>query len=57
MRSYLYQQVKEQDVLYFYKGVIFQFTFNRPDSLFSQLQLALCYNLLSQDDLECFRSI
>ena len=41
----------------FFKGAIFQFTFNHPNSLFSQSQLSLCYNLPSQEDLDCFRSI
>ena len=49
--------MKEQDVLCFFQGSIFQFTFNHPNSLFSQAQLSLCYNLPSQENLDSFRSI
>ena len=57
IRSFLDQHVKEQDVLCFFKGAIFQFTFNHPNGFFSQSQLGLCYNLPPQENLDCFCSI
>ena len=44
-------------MLCFFKGTIFQFTFNSQNSLFSQSQLYLCYNIPSQQNLDCFHSI
>ena len=57
-RSFLDQQVKEQDTLCFFKGAIFQFTFNdNSNSMFSQSQLCLCYHPPDQESLDNFRSI
>ena len=43
---FLDKKVKEQETLYFFKGAIFQYTFN-DNGKFSQSQLGLCYDLPS----------
>jgi hypothetical protein len=54
--TFLDTKAKEQETLYFFKGAIYQCTFNQ-DGFFSQSQLALCYNVPDQRDLDNFRRI
>lgn len=56
MSTYLDKCVKEQEVLCFHKGAIFQCTHNK-DGVYSRSQLALCYDLPDQSDLDQFKKI
>ena len=49
-------QVKEQRNLLFFKGALYQLTFNNDD-IFSQSQLGLLLNVLSREDLQAFWKI
>ena len=49
-------QMKEPGTLLFFQSAIYQCTYTE-DGLFSQSQLALCYDLPDQDDLDNFRRI
>ena len=51
--AFLDSKAKEQETLCFFKGAIFQCTFNQ-DGLFSQAQLAICYDVPSVEDLDNF---
>ena len=54
--TFLDSRAKEQETLCFFKGAIFQCTFNQ-DGSFSQAQLSLCYDIPSTEDLDNFRRI
>ena len=56
MTKLLDTELKEPDTLLFFKGAIFQCTYNE-DEVFSQSQLALCYDVPPQDDVDRFRRI
>ena len=55
-KNFLDQMSKEPEIICFFKGAVYQCTFNK-DGFFSQSQLALCYDLPSQNDVDNFRKI
>ena len=56
MREKLDKRVKEPSTLLFFRGAIYEFTYN-CDGSFSQSQMAVLYDLPSQENLERFRKI
>ena len=56
MITLLDTELKEPDTLLFFKGGIYQCTYNK-DGCFSQSQLSLCYDVPQQQDLDRFRPI
>ena len=54
--STLDNQLKEQRTLLFFKGALYQFTFNKENK-FSQSQLGLLLKIPSREDLSLFRKI
>ena len=54
VNTFLDSNTKEQETLCFFKGAIFQCTYNN-DGYFSQSQLALCYDLPNNADLDAFK--
>ena len=55
-RRKLNNKVKEPQHLFFYKGAVYECTYNE-DMKFSQSQICMNLNLPSQDDLDHFRKI
>ena len=45
--NFIDQKANKQETVYFFKGAIFQCTYNQ-DSVFSHYQLALCYDVPQQ---------
>ena len=52
----LEMKMKEPELLLFFRGAIYQCTYNE-DGVFSQSQLALCFELPEQADLDNFRKV
>ena len=50
-QNFLNQHLKEPDTLLFFRGAIYEFTYN-VDDIFSQGQMAILYDLPSQDILD-----
>ena len=50
----LEEKLKEPSLLLFFRGAIFEFTYNQ-EGKFSQSQIALLFDLPSQDDIDNWR--